>query len=201
MSFVCLNYFLETFINPWKIANFWIYMLTFDVSGAGRFLIHCWSFVTWGSVQTNRSKTSSTATSPAKARGHCKSCSTPTWSSETRANEDPRTRHYLGSYCLRATHQKEHLEICSADWVLTTDQFIIHLYIYNRITWEEGTVKAWIRCYISDQMPQTALNLLGFALSPCVNCVMKGSPMLKIYSTILQCKPTSLRTWTCIQHM
>jgi hypothetical protein len=43
-------------------------MSTFDVSGAGIFLVHCGSFVTWGSVQTNRSKNSSTAASLAKAR-------------------------------------------------------------------------------------------------------------------------------------
>lgn len=38
--------------------------------------------------------------------------------------------YYLGSYCLEATHQKEHLEICSADLGLTTDQFIIHTHTY-----------------------------------------------------------------------
>lgn len=167
-----------------------------------RFLTHFWSSVTGRSVQTNRSKYSSTATSQAKARGLSKSCSTPTLSSETRPTRSRNKCYYLGSYCLEATHQKEHLEICSADLWLTTDQFITHTHIIHNITrWEKGAVKAWIWCNITDQMPQTALNLLVFLFFLHVWTVLwKESTAQNIFPYSTTCKPTSLRTGICIQH-
>lgn len=178
----------------------------FLMSGAGRFLTHSWSSVTGRTVQTSRSKYSSTATSQAKARGLSKSCSTPTLSSETRPTRSRNKCYYLGSYCLEATHQKEHLEICSADLGLTTDQFIRHTHththiIHNITRWEKGAVKAWIWCNITDQMPQTALNLLVFcSFSMCELYYERKSTAQNIFFYNTTCKPTSLQTWICIQH-
>lgn len=64
-----------------------------------------------------------------------------------------------------------HLLCRSGDWPWTslsyTRTYTIYI-IYNITRWEEGAIKAWIWCNITDQMPQTALNLLVFVLSPCV---------------------------------
>ena len=55
----------------------------------------------------------------------------------------------------------------------------IYIYIYIYIIYitqpgeKRGAVKAWIGWSITDQMPQTALNLLVLFLSPWVNCIMK----------------------------
>lgn len=118
MSFV--SSVLET-TNFWKIANFLIGMSTFDVSGGGRVPTRCYSFVTWEHAEETEA-TIQVKQPLRKGKRLCKSC-LPTWSSETTGLVSTWSRIAMG------THQKEHLEICSAD--PGTDQFTVHLYIYN----------------------------------------------------------------------
>lgn len=165
MSFVsCV---LET-TSSWEIATLSMGVSTFDVSGARRVPTHCCSSETWERAEEIE-ETIQVKQPLRKGKRLRKSCS-PTRSSETTGLVSTWGRIAM------ETHQKEHLEVCSAD--PGTDQFTVHLYIYNiyiynTTRWEEGAVKAWIGWSITDQMPQTALNLLVLFLSPWVNCSMK----------------------------
>lgn len=116
MSFV--SSVLQT-TSSWEITNLLIGMSTFDVSGAGRVSTHCYSFVTWERAEEIEA-TIQVKQPLRKGKRLHKSCP-PTRSSETTGLVS------TWGHIAMETHQKEHLEICSAD--PGTDQFTVHLYI------------------------------------------------------------------------
>lgn len=118
MSFV--SSVLET-TSSWEIATLSMGVSTFDVSGARRVPTHCCSSETWERAEEIE-ETIQVKQPLRKGKRLRKSCS-PTRSSETTGLVSTWGRIAM------ETHQKEHLEVCSAD--PGTDQFTVHLYIYN----------------------------------------------------------------------